>query len=55
MRSKDKTCNECWCDERLKTKSEEIYTTRIHWVTRGTGTPKDRDEVNRQDDCECDG
>jgi hypothetical protein len=20
---------------------------RIHWVARGTGTPKDRDEVNR--------
>jgi hypothetical protein len=23
-----------------------IYTTRIHWVTWGTGTYKDRDEVN---------
>jgi hypothetical protein len=21
--------------------------SRIHWVARGTGTPKDRDEVNR--------
>ena len=29
--------------------------TRIHWVTRGTGTPKDRDEVNRRDGWECDG
>ena len=27
----------------------------IHWVARGTGTPKDRDEVNRRDVCECDG
>jgi hypothetical protein len=26
----------------------------IHWVDRGTGTPKDRDEVNRRDVCECD-
>jgi hypothetical protein len=23
--------------------------TRIHWVARGTGTPKDNDEVNRRD------
>jgi hypothetical protein len=22
-----------------------IYTPSIHWVVRGTGTPKDRDEV----------
>jgi hypothetical protein len=29
--------------------------TRIHWVDRGAGTPKDRDEVNRRDVCECDG
>ncbi len=26
-----------------------------HWVARGTGTPKDRDDVNRRDVCECDG
>jgi hypothetical protein len=24
------------------------YTPRIHWVGRGTGTPKDRDEVNNR-------
>jgi hypothetical protein len=29
--------------------------TRIHWVVRGTGTPKDRDEGNRREVCECDG
>jgi hypothetical protein len=29
--------------------------TRIHWVSRGTGTPKDRDKVNRREVCECDG
>ncbi len=29
--------------------------SRIHWVDRGTGTPKDRDEVNRRDVYECDG
>ena len=28
--------------------------TRIHWVARGTGTPKDKDEVKR-DVCEWDG
>ncbi len=40
-----------------KTKNEiwEIYTSRIQWVVRGTGTPKDRDEVNRRDVYECDG
>jgi hypothetical protein len=27
----------------------------MHWVVRGTGTPKDKDEVNRRDVCECDG
>ena len=29
--------------------------THIHWVVRGTGTPKDRDEVNKREVCECDG
>ncbi len=28
---------------------------RIHWVVRGTGIPKDRDEVNRREVSECDG
>jgi hypothetical protein len=28
---------------------------RIHWVVRGTGTPKDRDEVNKREVSECDG
>ena len=31
------------------------YTPLIHWVGRGTGTPKDRDEVNKREVCECDG
>ena len=26
-----------------------IYTSHIHWVARGTGTPKNRDEVNRRE------
>ncbi len=52
-RAKD---NECRCDERLKTKPDQgIYVSHIHWVVRGTGTPEDRDEVNRRDVCECDG
>ena len=29
--------------------------SRIHWVVRGTGTPKDKDEVNKSEVCECDG
>ena len=29
--------------------------SRIHWVDRGTGIPKDRDEVNRREVSECDG
>ena len=33
----------------------EYVTTHIHWVTRGTGTPKNRDEVNKREVCECDG
>ena len=32
-----------------------IYVSHIHWVGRGTGTPKDRDEVNRREVSECDG
>jgi hypothetical protein len=34
-----------------------MYMPRIHWVARGTGIPKDRDEVNRREVvvCECDG
>ena len=31
------------------------YAPRIHWVDRGTETPKDRDEVNRREVCEYDG
>ena len=32
-----------------------IYMSHIHCVPRGTGTPEDRDEVNRREVCECDG
>ncbi len=32
-----------------------LYMSRIHWVARGNGTPKDRDEVNRREVCHCDG
>jgi hypothetical protein len=39
---------DCRCDERLEPKDDEstclAYTGR--WVARGTGIPKDRDEVN---------
>jgi hypothetical protein len=45
------------CDERLKAKVEGSapVTSHIHWVPWGTGTPKDRDEINRREVCECDG
>ena len=32
-----------------------IYESHIHWVDRGTGTPIDKDEVNRRDLWVCDG
>ncbi len=41
---------ECWCDERLKAKAEGC-TRLAYWVVRGTGTPKDRDEVNGREVC----
>jgi hypothetical protein len=31
-----------------------IITSDINWVVCGTGTPKDRDEVNEREVCECD-
>jgi hypothetical protein len=27
----------------------------IHWVGLGTGTPKDKDEINKREVCECEG
>ena len=39
-------------DYKLK---QRIYAPLIHWVGLGTGTPKDRDEVNKREVCECDG
>ena len=55
VRTKDKTYT--WVSVWWKTKNEiwEIYTSHIHGVVRGTGTPKDREEVNKRDVCECDG
>ena len=32
-------------DKKLK----RIYAPHLHWVPRGTGTHKDRDEVNRRE------
>jgi hypothetical protein len=34
---------------------KEIYATLTHWVGRGTGTLKDKDEVNKREVCECEG
>jgi hypothetical protein len=31
------------------------FTPLIHWVGRGTGTPEDKDEVNKRGVCECEG
>jgi hypothetical protein len=36
-------------------KNKGIYAPPIHWVGLGTGTPKDRDEVNKREVCEFDG
>ena len=54
-RTKEKT--NMWVPVWWKTKKKTwgIYTPHIHWVDRGTGTRKDRDEVNRREVCECDG
>jgi hypothetical protein len=30
-------------------------TVEGHWVGRGTGTPKDKDEANNREVCECEG
>ena len=40
---------------KTKNKRWKIFTPHIHWVTWRTATPKDRDEVNRREVCECDG
>jgi hypothetical protein len=54
-RTKDNTY--LWLSVRWNTKTSRwgIYTPHIHWVGRGTGTPKDRDEVNKREVWECDG
>jgi hypothetical protein len=49
---------ECRCDERLKVKTEgptRLTYTGLHGGLEVSGTPKDRDEVNRREVCECDG
>ncbi len=38
-----------------KLKLRDLRVSLIHWVGRGTGTPKDKDEVNKREVCECDG
>ena len=35
--------------------SQVSWNRVVHWVARGTGTPKDRDEVNRREGWEWDG
>jgi hypothetical protein len=32
-----------------------VYTSHIHWVPCGTGTPKDRDEIKRREVWSCEG
>ncbi len=44
----------CRCYERLQTKTKE-FTCLSYTELVFTGTPKDRDEVNNRDVCECDG
>ena len=55
MRAKEKTYVRVSVWWKTKSESWGIYTSHIHWVTRGTGTPNDKDEVNKREVCECDG
>jgi hypothetical protein len=41
---KTRLIHECRCDERLKTKTEKSTLITYTGVTRGIGTPKDRDQ-----------
>ncbi len=36
-------------------KLRDLRASHTHWVGRGTGTPKDKDEVNKREVCECEG
>ncbi len=36
-------------------KKSRVNMTRIHWVARGTGTPKDKDEVHKSEACDLEG
>jgi hypothetical protein len=38
--------------EDYKLRDLRVFT---HWVGRGTGTPKDKDEVNKREVYECEG
>jgi hypothetical protein len=38
-----------------KLKVRNLHASLTHWVGLGTGTPKDRDKVNKREVCECDG
>jgi hypothetical protein len=40
---------------RLSESSSQDLLISVGVITRGTGTPKDKDEVNRREVCECDG
>ena len=46
---------ECRWDERLKTKPEESTRLTYTGLLGELEHPKDKDEVNRRDVCECDG
>jgi hypothetical protein len=43
------------CDERLKTKTTGSTLLEYTGLCEGTGTPEDKDEVNRREVVECDG
>ncbi len=36
-------------------KLRDLHEPLTHWVGRGTGTPKDKDEANNREVCECEG
>jgi hypothetical protein len=46
---------ECRCNGRLQTKRFTRLSHTGPEVGRGTGTPKDKDEVNKREVCDCEG
>jgi hypothetical protein len=44
-----------WSNVRVSKSVMNFIKTLHVWVGRGTGTPKDKDELNKREVCECEG